>query len=79
MRDGKINKGYSWKPFCEDDITLQVIIFICDFHLMLNIWICFFTSISPRENMQSLVYLLSFCFYDLQLKDFLVLEAKGLK
>ena len=39
----------------------------------------FFTSISPRENMQSLVYLLSFCFYDLQLKDFLVLEAKGLK
>ena len=29
--------------------------------------------------MQSLVFLLRFCFYDLQLKDFLVLEAEGLK
>lgn len=59
MRDGKINKGHSWKPFREDDITFQVIIFICDFHLMLSIWMFFITSICPRENVQSFVYLLS--------------------
>lgn len=50
MRDGKINKGHSWKPFREDDITFQLITFICDFHLTLNIWICFYNKFLPQRE-----------------------------
>lgn len=67
-RDGKINKGHSWKPFCEADITFQVIIFICDFHLMLNIWIIL--QVFALENVLSLVYLFKFLFLWFTIKRF---------